>query len=391
MTGDGGIPAAIRVIDSHTEGEPTRVVIDGWPQPPGATMAERREHMRRHQDALRRAVVLEPRGHDAVVGALLTPPVEPGSAAGVVFFNNVGYLGMCGHGLIGVVRTLEWMGRSGDLVAEGADAQPHAPGQPHTHSPAQPHAQQRAHAHAPARGGVATHPPPHPPRPEGKAAAGALPWQFGTAPVQREIRIDTPVGTVGAGMDAEGITIRNVPARVHALDVRVDVPGLGTVVGDVAWGGNWFFIAEVPGLALGLAHLDELARASQAIMRALRERGITGEAGAEIDHIELYTHGVQAGVGADAVNYVLCPGGAYDRSPCGTGTSAKLATLHARGMLAPGQVWRQASVTGGAFTGWLEESAGVLVPRIRGRAFITADATLHFDAADPFRGGFGGG
>jgi proline racemase len=304
-------PASIRVIDSHTEGEPTRVVLDGWPQPSGDTMAARRESMRRDADHLRRAVICEPRGHDALVGALLTPPVESSSAAGVIFFNNVGYLGMCGHGTIGVVRTLEYLGR---------------------------------------------------------LAAGT-------------VRLDTPVGTVAAELDADGtVTIRNVAARCHACDVAVDVPGLGRIVGDIAYGGNWFFITHLADQPLMMARQVELSRLTIAIMDALRDQGITGANGAEIDHVELSA--------PDGRNFVMCPGGAYDRSPCGTGTSAKLATLHARGLLAPGQVFEPESITGGRFTSWLEQRHGELIPFIRGHAFVTGETTLRFDTTDPFRAGF---
>ncbi|HXB26766.1 MAG TPA: proline racemase family protein [Gemmatimonadaceae bacterium] len=304
-------PASIRVIDSHTEGEPTRVVLDGWPQPSGDTMAARRESMRRDAEHLRRAVICEPRGHDALVGAIVTPPTEPDSIAGVIFFNNVGYLGMCGHGTIGVVRTLEYLGR---------------------------------------------------------LAAGT-------------VRLDTPVGTVAAELDADGtVTIRNVAARCHACDVAVDVPGLGRIVGDIAYGGNWFFITHLADQPLMMARQVELSRLTIAIMDALRDQGITGANGAEIDHVELSA--------PDGRNFVMCPGGAYDRSPCGTGTSAKLATLHARGLLAPGQVFEPESITGGRFTSWLEQRDGELIPFIRGRAFVTGETTLRFDTADPFRAGF---
>lgn len=304
-------PASIRVIDSHTEGEPTRVVLDGWPQPAGETMAARRESLRQHSDILRRAVICEPRGHDALVGALLTPPVSADSAAGVIFFNNIGYLGMCGHGTIGVVRTLEYLGRL-------------SPG---------------------------------------------------------TIRLDTPVGTVAADLDPEGaVTVRNVVAHCHACDVAVDVPGLGRVVGDIAYGGNWFFITHLADPPLTMSRQVELSRITIAIMDALRDQGITGANGAEIDHVELSA--------PDGRNFVMCPGGAYDRSPCGTGTSAKLATLHARGLLAPGQIFEPESITGGRFTSWLEPRDGELVPCIRGHAYVTGEATLRFDAADPFRAGF---
>lgn len=317
MSGPDGWPDRIEVVDSHTEGEPTRVVVEGWPAPAGRTMAERRAFLLERQDRLRQAVVCEPRGHDAVVGALLTPPVEPASTAGVVFFNNAGGLGMCGHGLIGVVRTLEFLGRL--------------------------------------RPGL--------------------------------VRIDTPVGTVGAelGEDA-AVTIENVPAFCHARDVAVDVPGLGVVTGDVAWGGNWFFLTELPGLPLELANAAALTDATSRILDALQRRRVTGKGGADIDHVELF--GPPRREDADARNFVLCPGRAYDRSPCGTGTSAKMAVLAARGRLAPGRRWRQESLTGSLFEGWLEERGGALVPHVRGRAFVTGRATLLFDPRDPFREGF---
>ncbi len=306
----------IEVIDSHTAGEPTRVVIAGWPEPGGTTMAERRASMERDHDHLRRAVVLEPRGHDAVVGALLTPPERPDSVAGVVFFNDVSYLGMCGHGLIGVVRTLEHLGR----ITTG------------------------------------------------------------------DVRLDTPVGQVSATLDASGaVTIRNVPSRVLHQDVSVQVPGIGEVHGDVAWGGNWFFLTEIPGVSLALEHRVELLRITMQLRDALTATGIVGDDGAVVDHVELF--GPPTVDGADSRNFVLCPGAAYDRSPCGTGTSAKMAALHARGVLAPGIRWVQEGILGTTFTGWLTESPEGLVPSIVGHAYVTARSTLLFDPADPFRSG----
>lgn len=310
-------PSSIRVVDSHTEGEPTRVVIDGWPQPRGRTMRERLDFMRAEQDHLRTAVVCEPRGHDAIVGALLTPPVTPGAAAGVIFFNNGTYLGMCGHGLIGVVRTLEFL----------------------------------------------RHLTP------------------GTA------FFDTPVGSVRAELSDDGaVTIENVPAYVHARDVRVDVPDYGVVMGDVAWGGNWFFVTHADQVPVELARVGELSRFTLAIRDALRAAGITGANGGDIDHIEISAAPLRDD--ADCLNYVLCSGGEYDRSPCGTGTSAKMAVLHARGELALGQPWRQEGIAGGMFTGWLTAGEhGALVPHIRGSAYVTGEATLLFDERDPFRAG----
>ncbi len=309
-------PSAIDVVDSHTEGEPTRVVIDGWPSCEGESMRARRDFLEAHHDHLRRAVVCEPRGHDAIVGAVLTPPVEEGSLAGVIFFNNVGYLGMCGHGLIGVVRTLADLDR--------LESNP--------------------------------------------------------------IRLDTPVGQVAAELGDDGtVTIENVPARCHSLDVEVDVPDLGRLVGDVAWGGNWFFLTHLEGHSLDLDNVDRLLMTTSRIRSRLDELGLAGE-GEVIDHVELF--GPPKREDADSRNFVLCPGGEYDRSPCGTGTSAKMAVLHARGELAVGEHWRQESITGSRFVGWLSEAGNELIPHIRGRAFVTARTTLFFDPDDFFRGGF---
>ncbi|MEO9019145.1 MAG: proline racemase family protein [Gemmatimonadaceae bacterium] len=315
--GEPQIPLAMRVIDSHTEGEPTRVVLDGWPQPRGATMAERSTDVREHFDHLRRAVLGEPRGFDAVVGALITPPVNSDSTAGVIFFNNGTYLGMCGHGTIGVVRTLQHMG----LVQPGT------------------------------------------------------------------IRLDTPVGTVSAELGVDGsVTIQNVPSFCHARNVAVEVPGIGRVVGDVAWGGNWFFITHDTPLPVQAGNAKELTRVTQAIQDAINAAGITGANGEPIDHIEISAP--PARDDADCKNFVLCSGGEYDRSPCGTGTSAKLAVLYAKGEIELGTRWRQESITGSVFTGWLTvNDRGELIPHVRGTAYITAEATLLFDAADPFRGG----
>jgi proline racemase len=313
------LPRTMRVVDSHTEGEPTRVVLDGWPQPDGDTMVARRDDLRARFDHLRRAVVREPRGHDAVVGALLTPPVDPASVAGIVFFNNGTYLGMCGHGLIGVVRTLEFLGRLN----------------------------------------IGSH-------------------QF-----------DTPAGTVRAELADDGtVTIENVPARLYLRDVAVQVSGYGPVTGDVAYGGNWFFLTHSEAVPVDMAHVRELTRFTGAIRDAIRAAGIAGSDGGDIDHIEISAPPSRAD--ADARKFVLCSGGDYDRSPCGTGTSATMAALHERGRLALEQPWRQESITGSVFTGWLTRRPdGALVPHVRGTAFVTGETTLHFDPRDPFRCGLG--
>jgi proline racemase len=311
----------LRVVDSHTGGEPTRVVLDGELDLGGGTVAEQRDAFRERFDRYRVAVVCEPRASDVVVGALLCPPADPTCSVGVVFFNNAGYLGMCGHGTIGVVRTLAHLGRI-------------EPG---------------------------------------------------------EHRIETPVGVVTAVAHADGrVTVANVPSYRYRTGVELAVPGVGTVVGDVAWGGNWFFLAEAHGLPLELREADRLTAACRAIRDALEAAGVTGDGGAVIDHIELTASSPTPDV--DARVFVLCPGGAYDRSPCGTGTSARLACLAAEGALAPGERWRHESIVGSVFEGRYRpdptDPARVL-PEITGSAHVTAEATLLIDPDDPFGWGFG--
>ncbi|HPA01581.1 MAG TPA: proline racemase family protein [Chiayiivirga sp.] len=305
-------------IDSHTGGEPTRTVIGGFPSLGEGTLAQRRARFSAEFDHLRQAIVCEPRGSEVLVGALLLPPCDPASAAGVIFFNNVGMLGMCGHGMIGVVRSLQHLGRIG-------------PG---------------------------------------------------------EHRLETPVGTVGATLHEDGrVSIRNVPSWRQAKEVEVAVPGHGAVRGDIAWGGNWFFITKDAPVALELAHWRELTAFTAAVKAALAGQGITGADGAEIDHVEI--NGASPAPNADARNFVLCPGLAFDRSPCGTGTSAKLACLAADGALAPGAVWRQESIVGSVFEGSYAPGEGDRIhPVITGSAFVTAQGQLLFDSADPFRDGF---
>ena len=324
MTTAPSIPT--RVIDSHTAGEPTRCVVSGGPDLGGGTLAERRERFARQHDAWRRALVCEPRGSDVVVGALLCEPADPASACGVVFFNNVGYLGMCGHGTIGVIATLAHLGRI-------------APG---------------------------------------------------------DHRIETPVGTVTATLHADGsASVANVPSYRHAKRVAVEVAGHGIVHGDVAWGGNWFFLCDDHGQTLTATAVGELTAFALRVREALQLHAVTGRDGAEIDHIELV--GPASDAANHARNFVLCPGGAYDRSPCGTGTSAKLACLAADDKLAPSVVWRQESVIGSVFSASYTHPAAPLaglpidtvLPLIHSRAHVTLDATLVFDPADPFAWGLG--
>ncbi len=307
------MPREVHVIDSHTGGEPTRVVVSGAPDLGSGSISDRLAVFRRLHDPFRSAVVNEPRGYDAMVGALLLPPADPAHHAGVIFFNNVGYLGMCGHGTIGVVATLAHLQRI----------------------------------------------------------------QPGT------VRIETPVGLVSAELHPNGeVTVANVESYRLAHNVEVEVEGFGPVHGDVAYGGNWFFLVAGSPFPLDLLHLEALTDYTWKIRQALARHGITGANGAEIDHVELF--GPPQLPGSHSRNFVLCPGKAYDRSPCGTGTSAKLACLVADGKLAEGQTWRQESVVGSFFDGSVSIRDGKVYPRIRGTAFVNADSRLILNDADPF-------
>lgn len=305
----------VKCIDSHTAGEPTRTVIAGAPVLGDGSLAERRERFRTEHDRFRSAVVCEPRGSDVLVGALLLPASDPACTAGVIFFNNVGMLGMCGHGTIGVVETMRHLG----WIAPGVH------------------------------------------------------------------RLQTPVGTVTTELHPGGrVTVWNVASYRHRHRAELEVPGLGKITGDVAWGGNWFFLArwDEP---IEVGRVDRLTDVAWRIRVALTAAGITGADGAEIDHIELF--GAPTAPGAHAKNFVLCPGKAYDRSPCGTGTCAKVACLAADGALAPGAAWVQESVVGTSFEASYERAGEEIRPRITGRAHVTAELTLLFDGDDPFAHG----
>ena len=311
----------VRVIDSHTAGEPTRVVVSGGPELGDGSMAERRDRFAADHDDFRRAVILEPRGSDALVGAILCPPTEASCATGVIFFNNVGYLNMCGHGAIGVAVTMAYLGRA-------------------------------------ERG---------------------------------ELRLETPVGVVSVTLRTPNeVTIENVPSFRFRPNVAVEVDGLGVVRGDVAWGGNWFFLVDattVEGLSsISLESEPELTDATRRIKTALARQGITGRGGAEIDHIEIC--GPPGSPDAHGRNFVLCPGDAYDRSPCGTGTSAKVACLAADGVLQPGEDWVQESLIGSRFAArYHRNTEGEIIPSITGEAFVCGETTLIRDPDDPFRDG----
>jgi len=306
----------VLVIDSHTAGEPTRVVIDGGPDLGEGDLAGRVERFRGGYDAFRTAVVMEPRGSEVVVGALLCKPVNPAAGAGVIFFNDVGYLGMCGHGTIGLVTTLAHMGRL----------------EPGTHL------------------------------------------------------IETPVGDVHVELQEDGsVSVRNVLSYRYRSGVEVDVPGFDRFTGDIAWGGNWFFLVADHNYRLNAENRSELVVVTSAIRAALAASGVTGEDGALIDHIELF--GPPVDEENSSRNFVLCPGASFDRSPCGTGTSAKMACLYADGKLGPGQIWRQEGILGTVFSGSVVPEGDGVIPTINGRAWITAESSLLFCDSDPFGGG----
>jgi 4-hydroxyproline epimerase len=310
----------LHFIDSHTGGEPTRLVTSGGPDLGSGTLAERLENLREKHDDWRAGVVTEPRGSDVIVGALLCEPDEPGCAAAVIFFNNVGYLGMCGHGTIGLIVSLAYLGKI----------------QPGSH------------------------------------------------------RIQTPAGIVEATLNQNGsVSVRNVPAYRYRHAVTVDVAGHGPLTGDVAWGGNWFFLAADHGQDLVIANIARLTSFTNAVREALHAQNITGADGAFIDHIELFANSPRAGI--DSRNFVLCPGSAYDRSPCGTGTSAKVACLAEDNKLAEGESWRQESIIGSVFEASYQRAseAGVhaVIPTITGHAHIMAEGRLCFDDTDPFAWG----
>ena len=296
----------VQVIDSHTGGEPTRVVVSGGPDFGEGTVADKLRVLRESHDRFRSAVVNEPRGSDVLVGAVLVEPSDRSCVCGVIYFNNVGYLGMCGHGTIGLMVTLQYLGKI----------------QPGEH------------------------------------------------------KIETPVGIITATLYADGsVSVRNVPSFRKAKGVVVDVPGLGKVRGDVAWGGNWFYLVEEPSWTLELTHVELLTEVTWKIRQAINAQGFP-----EVDHVELFG---PAKKGGNSRNFVLCPGKAYDRSPCGTGTSAKLSCLFSDGKLKAGEIWRQESITGSVFDGWVETNGSELIPTIKGTAFVNAESKLILNQDDP--------
>ena len=304
----------VHIVDSHTGGEPTRVVLDGRPRLGGETVAQQCAAFAANHDRFRAAVVCEPRGSDVLVGALLVPPADASCVTGVIFFNNVGVLGMCGHGTIGLVATLAHLGK----IEPGAH------------------------------------------------------------------KIETPVGIVSAQLHGDGsVSVQNVPAYRYKKAVPLTLASGLKLTGDIAWGGNWFFLCDDHGQFVHKDRVADLTNFAWEIRRVLEADHITGENGAEIDHIELV--GASPTIGLNARNFVLCPGGAYDRSPCGTGTSAKIACLAADGKLQPGQTWKQESIVGSVFdASFVWDNDGRVIPTIRGRAWVNGEATLVLNPDDPF-------
>jgi 4-hydroxyproline epimerase len=303
-------------LDSHTGGEPTRLIASLPFDLGTGSVADKLSTLKKNHDDLRRTVLLEPRGSDVLVGAYLVPPADPTCQFGVIFFNNVGYLGMCGHGTIGLIASLAYMGK----------VQP----------------------------GV--------------------------------IRVETPVGVVEAtlhkneaGEYPNKVSVQNIPSYRHLTHVPVTVDGK-TIHGDVAWGGNWFFLVHDHGLDVNMSNLEALTDFSWRVREQLAANGITGANGAEIDHVELFASTPEA----DSKNFVLCPGKAYDRSPCGTGTSAKLACLYGDGKLKVGQVWKQQSVVGSIFEGSIQLDGDKIIPTITGEAWVMSEGTILVDERDPF-------
>lgn len=313
-------PTNLQIVDSHTGGEPTRLVYDGIPDLGSGSIAEQLKTLRDKHDWIRTALVTEPRGSDVMVGGVILPPTNPAAACGVIYFNNVGYLNMCGHGTIGLVATLAHLDRI----------------QPGDHL------------------------------------------------------IETPVGDVTATLHESGeVSMRNVPSFRYKKEVPLEIANIGTLHGDIAWGGNWFFLCSDHGETIEPNNIPRLTEVATAIRAHLDSHGITGQDNGLIDHIELFGP-PSSSQKADSRSFVLCPGAEYDRSPCGTGTSAKLACLAADGNLEPGEIWRQESVIGSLFTGKFEDvpdAPGQIIPTITGRAFVTAEATVVVEPDDPFRFG----
>jgi len=304
-------PHRIKILDTHTGGEPTRLVLEGGPDLGTGPLSERVKVFQEKHDAFRTAIVSEPRGSDVIVGALLCEPHDKSCQFGVIFFNHIGCLGMCGHGTIGLVVSLAHLGRI----------------------------------------------------------------QPGT------LRLDTPVGPIEATLRAGGeVAFSNVPCHRKHQDLELYLPGVGDVRCDLAWGGNWFCLIEHHDQRLELDNIAQLTDYAVRIRQAVSDSGFP-----EVDHVALF--GPSPAAGVNSRNFVLCPGLAYDRSPCGTGTSAKLACLAADGKLAPGVEWVQEGIVGSRFRGQYRRQGDKIIPTITGAAFVTGEGSLLVEPGDPFAWG----
>ena len=307
----------MHVIDSHTGGEPTRVILDGGPDLGSGPLAERAQRLATDHVDFYQSVILEPRGQVAMVAAMLVEPEDDSCVTGVIYFDADAVLGMCGHGTIGLAVTLAHMG----LIDVG------------------------------------TH------------------------------KIETPVGVVQIELsDANTVTVTNIESRRVHGKAAVRVEGLGTVTGDLAYGGNWFFIVDPSPIPVEPSNIRALTDAAIAVREATIAAGLCGEHGEPVDHVIFQAPSPSEGI--HSRNFVLCPDDAYDRSPCGTGSSARLACLAADGLLGPGEEITQESVIGSPYRlSYQPGHNGGVIPTITGQAFVMAESTLIFSKSDPFKNG----
>ncbi|TLP46886.1 hydroxyproline-2-epimerase [Cohaesibacter sp. CAU 1516] len=307
----------MHVIDSHTGGEPTRVILDGGPDLGSGSLSDRAQRLATDHQALYRAIMMEPRGQPAMVGALLVEPTDESCVTGVIYFDAGAVLGMCGHGTIGLAVTLAHLGRID----------------------------------------IGTH------------------------------RIETPAGIVEVTLtDRNTVTVRNIESRRVAKDVSITLDDLGTITGDIAYGGNWFYIIDPSPVAVEPSNLRALTDTAISIRTAINERQQADQTGIEVDHVIF--QGPSPKPDIQSRNFVLCPDDTYDRSPCGTGSSARLACLAADGLLAPGEEIQQESIIGSHYQlSYQPGQAGGIIPQITGQAYIMAETKLIFDPSDPFRDG----
>ena len=308
----------LTVIDSHTEGEPTRVVLSGGPDLGEGSLAEKAQRLATEHQDFYRSLVVEPYGQEAMVGALLVEPSDPSCVTGVIYFDAAAVIGMCGHGTIGLAATLAHLGRID----------------------------------------VGTH------------------------------KIETPVGIVEITLqDKNTVRVQNIESHRYQKGVELDVPEVGKVVGDIAYGGNWFFIVNNSPTKVEPNNIRQLTEYAIKVRECLYEQGVEGEKGGVIDHIIFY--GPALTTQGHSRNFVLCPDDAYDRSPCGTGSSARLACLAADQRLAPNEKIYQESIIGSGYTLSYQTgtSQGKVIPSITGQAFVTREAKMMINTNDPLRHG----